>query len=36
VYLILYRCIACEHVLGMVSPRKIHHDTNEGKERKKA
>ena len=35
-YLIRYRCISCEHVLGMVSPSKIHHDTREGAERKKA
>ena len=34
-YLIRYRCISCEHVLGMVSPSKIHHDTSEGAERKK-
>ena len=34
-YRIRYRCISCEHVLGMVSPSKIHHDTSEGAERKK-
>ena len=34
-YRIRYRCISCEHVVGMVSPSKIHHDTSEGAERKK-